>query len=90
MSNTQLKEVITDLYNKIHVLSTIQNVLMEHIADDNQELQLKIMASTFAIEGFRNSFTDFVFKEVDNDDVKIFVTEMNMMAEQFKSLQEEE
>jgi len=90
MSNEKISQVIDDLYSKIHLLSVIQNVLMEHIADDNQELQMKIMATAFSVDKFRDNFTEFAFKEINNDDLKIFVTEMNMIADEFKALKKEE
>ena len=75
-----IKETIDDIYNKISVMAGIQHVLMDKLADNDPELQAKIMATTLSNNGFRNSFTDFAFNE-GNEDLKEFVTGINMMLD---------
>lgn len=75
---SEIKKAIQDVYDKIHLLGNIQQLIVQHIVEQNPEFMQTYIAGTLSIDKVRKSFSDYVLQDDDvPDDIKIFMMEMN-------------
>jgi fructose 1,6-bisphosphatase len=72
------EKAIQDIYDKLHLLGNIQQLIVQHIVEQNPEFMGTYVAGTLSIDKVRKSFSDYVLQDDDvPDDIKLFMMEMN-------------
>jgi len=75
----ELLERVEKLESRMRMLATGQRAIIEHFSEDNKEFFIHMLSSFMANKEIRNDFTEYVNENAD-DDIKIFMTEMNEIA----------
>ena len=76
----ELIQRVEKLESRLRMLATGQRAIIEHFSENNKEFFIHMLLSSFmANKVVRNDFTEYV-NENANDDIKIFMTEMNEIA----------
>jgi len=76
----QLIKRVEKLESRLRMLATGQRAIIEHFSEDNKEFFIHMLSSFMANKEIRNDFTEYVNENADDDDIKIFMTEMNEIA----------
>lgn len=76
----QLIKRVEKLESRLRMLATGQRAIIEHFSEDNKEFFIHMLSSFMANKQIRNDFTEYVNENADDDDIKIFMTEMNEIA----------
>ena len=76
----QLIKRVEKLESRLRMLATGQRAIIEHFSEDNKEFFIHMLSSYMANKEIRNDFTEYVNENADDDDIKIFMTEMNEIA----------
>ena len=76
----QLIKRVEKLESRLRMLATGQRAIIEHFSEDNKEFFIHMLSSYMANKQIRNDFTEYVNENADDDDIKIFMTEMNEIA----------
>ena len=82
--NKNTLNALNHLQERIAMLASVQMAVVTHLTDNDKELMLKIMASVFAQDDFRNEFTQYLNDEGAPDRVKLFMTEINEAIAEIK------
>ena len=75
----QLIKRVEKLERRLRMLATGQRAIIEHFSEDNKEFFIHMLSSFMANKEIRNDFTEYVNENAD-DDIKMFMTEMNEIA----------
>ena len=75
----ELIQRVEKLESRLRMLATGQRAIIEHFSENNKEFFIHMLSSFMANKEVRNDFTEYV-NENANDDIKIFMTEMNEIA----------
>ena len=81
-----LEEIDNEIQDKIELIGSTLNLIISELGDKNTEFQANFISSTLAVDKFRDSFTQFVNEEGD-DDIKFTMIEVNEMIERLKNEQ---
>ena len=76
----QLIKRVEKLESRLRMLAPGQRAIIEHFSEDNKEFFIHMLSSFMANKEIRNDFTEYVNENADDDDIKIFMTEMNEIA----------
>tara|TARA_R100001463_G_scaffold1131_2_gene4820 strand:- start:1289 stop:1540 length:252 start_codon:yes stop_codon:yes gene_type:complete len=72
---------IKKLQDDMHMLKITQMTIVEHLSKDDNFMQL-LLAGYLASDKLRNSFTEYI-NENGDDDTKVFMQQMNETALEF-------
>jgi len=75
----QLIERVEKLESRMRMLATGQRAIIEHFSENDKEFFIHMLSSFMANKEIRNDFTEYVNENAD-DDIKLFMTEMNEIA----------
>ena len=75
----ELIQRVEKLESRLRMLATGQRAIIEHFSENNKEFFIHMLSSFMANKEVRNDLTEYV-NENANDDIKIFMTEMNEIA----------
>jgi len=75
----ELLQRVEKLESKMRMLATGQRAIIEHFSENDKEFFIHMLSSFMANKEIRNDFTEYVNENAD-DDIKIFMTEMNEIA----------
>lgn len=75
----ELLERVEKLESRMRMLATGQRAIIEHFSENDKEFFIHMLSSFMANKEVRNDFTEYVNENAD-DDIKIFMTEMNEIA----------
>jgi len=82
--NNKTYQLVENMHERISLLASVQMAIVTHLTDNDKELMLKIMASVFSQDDFRNDFTQYLNDENAPDKVKLFMTEINEAVAEIK------
>ena len=82
--NKNTLNALKNLHDRISMLASIQMAIVTHLTDNDKQLMIKIMASVFSQDDFRNEFTQYLNDEGAPDRVKLFMTEINEAIAEIK------
>lgn len=75
----ELLQRVEKLESRMRMLATGQRAIIEHFSENDKEFFIHMLSSFMANKEVRNDFTEYVNENAD-DDIKIFMTEMNEIA----------
>ena len=75
----QLIKRVEKLESRMRMLATGQRAIIEHFSEESKEFFIHMISSFMANKEVRDDFTEYVNENAD-DDIKIFMTEMNEIA----------
>ena len=79
---------IKKLQDDMHMLKITQMTIVEHLSKDENFMRL-LLAGYLASDKLRDSFTEYINKNGD-DDTKVFMQEMNETALEFDKEREKD
>jgi len=82
--NNKTYQLVENMHERISLLASVQMAIVTHLTDNDKELMLKIMASVFSQDDFRNDFTQYLNDEGAPDKIKLFMTEINEAIAEIK------
>ena len=75
----ELLQRVEKLESRLRMLATGQRAIIEHFSENDKEFFIHMLSSFMANKKIRNDFTEYVNENAD-DNIKIFMTEMNEIA----------
>ena len=72
-----MKQLLKNLNDRVRMLATIQMAIVDHIAENDKALQIKLMSAMLAQNDFRDDFTSYLNDNDAPDELKLFMQEVN-------------